>query len=59
MRTYEEISAILVALDDQTFDKLMQWFDRYTFGECPKARVNYWLAKVGITLDELWLWECM
>ena len=59
MKTYEEISNIIATLDDYTWDKLWYWFDKYIYGECKKERVNYWLTKAGITLDEMWVWESM
>lgn len=59
MRTYEEISEILAKVSDEVFEKLNYWFDKWVFGEAPKARVNYWLKKVGITEDEYWIWQAM
>ena len=59
MRTYEEISEILVNVTDKVFEKLNYWFDEWVFGEAPKTRVNYWLKKVGITEEEYWLWRAM
>lgn len=59
MRTYEEISEILASVSDEVFEKLIYWFDKWVFGEAPKARANYWLKKVGITEDEFWLWDAI
>ena len=59
MRTYEEISEILANVADEVFEKLSYWFDEWVFGEAPKARVNYWLNKVGITEEEYWMWQAM
>jgi hypothetical protein len=59
MRTYEEISEILANVADEVFEKLNYWFDKWVFGEAPKARANYWLNKVGITEDEYWMWQAM
>ena len=59
MRTYEEISEILANVADEVFEKLNYWFDKWAFGEAPKARANYWLHKVGITEDEYWKWQAM
>ena len=59
MRTYEEISEILANVADEVFEKLNYWFDKWAFGEAPKARANYWLNKVGITEDGYWMWQAM
>ena len=57
MRTYEEISEILASVADEAFEKLNHWFDAWVFDGAPKARVNYWLKKVGITEEEYWMWQ--
>ena len=59
MRTYEEISEILASVADEVFEKLSYWFDEWVFGNAPKARVNYWLNKVGITEEEYWMWQAL
>ena len=59
MRTYEEVSEILANISDETFEKLSYWFDEWALGDAPKARVNYWLKKVGITEDEFWMWQAL
>ena len=57
MRTLEEVKEILSNAEETAFDKLVEWNDKWQFGEAPKARVNYWLKKIGITFEEWQLWE--
>lgn len=59
MRTYEEVSNIICSVPDAWAEKLFYWFTEWSFGCAPKARANYWLKKVGITEEEMWMWEAM
>lgn len=57
MKTLEEIKNIAVNSSNEAFEKLTYWYYEWLFGSAPKARVNYWLKKVGLTLEEWELWE--
>lgn len=57
MRTLEEIKEILYHANEEAFDKLVDWTDKWHFGEAPKSRVDYWLKKIGITFEEWQLWR--
>jgi hypothetical protein len=59
MRTYEEVSAIICSVPDEWAEKLFYWFTEWSFGCAPKARANYWLKKVGITEEEMWMWDAV
>ena len=59
MRSYEEVSAIICSVPDEWAEKLFYWFTEWSFGCAPKARVNYWLKKVGITEEEMWMWDAV
>ena len=43
-------------MDDYIFCKLIEWVIEYELGNAPKARVDYWLKKGGVTWDELTLY---
>jgi hypothetical protein len=49
----DKIYQIFADLDDDTFDRLDYWFNAWLMGITPKARLNYWLKKTGITLEML------
>ena len=49
----DKIYQIFADLDDDTFDRLDYWFNAWLMGTAPKARLNYWLKKTGITLEML------
>lgn len=53
---YEGIAERLAALDDVTFDKLITYFNQWLDGTAPKARLNYWTRKTGITEPMLNIW---
>ena len=57
MRSYEEVAKIICSVEDAVAEKLFYWWGEWVFGDAPKARVNYWLKKVGITEDEMWMWD--
>ena len=59
MRTYEEVSAIICSVPDEWAEKLFYWFTEWSFGCAPKARATYWLKKVGITEEEMWMWDAV
>lgn len=56
-KTLEEIKEVLYNTSDEVFEKLVEWNDKWQAGEAPKARVHYWLKKIGITFEEWELWE--
>ena len=49
----DKIDEIFAELDDNTIDRINYWFFAWVMGEAPKARINYWMAKTGITLEML------
>ena len=49
----DKIVCMITELDDNTFDRLDMWFNAWLIGEAPKARLNYWLKKTGITVEML------
>ena len=53
---YTQICAKISALPDKVFSKLMHYFDAWLDGTAPKARLNYWLGKAGLTVEELNIW---
>jgi len=53
---YEGIAALLDALDDTAYNKLCDYFTGWLMGENPKARLNYWMHKTGITEAMLNIW---
>lgn len=53
---YDAICDKINSLDDKTFNKLMHYFDAWLLGEAPKARLNYWLHKSGMTVEMLNIW---
>lgn len=57
MKTLEEIKNIAVNSNEETFEKLVNVYYDWLFGNEKKAKVNYWLKKVGLTLEEWELWE--
>ena len=47
MKTLEEIKNIAVNSNEETFEKLVNVYYDWLFGNGKKAKVNYWLKKVG------------
>ena len=54
---YEVIAEKVRNLDDNTFEKVDTYFEAWLFGECPKARLNYWLKKANLTEAEYNIWK--
>jgi hypothetical protein len=38
-------------MDDNTFDHIDKYFNAWLMGEAPKARLNYWIKKAGVTVE--------
>ena len=57
MKTLEEIKNIAVNSNEETFEKLVDAYYDWLFSTGKKAKVNYWLKKVGLTFEEWELWE--
>ena len=59
-KTLTQINNIVNNLDDRTFDKLNDYYTSWLFSygknKIPKARVNYWLNKAGLTMKEWETW---
>ena len=53
---YEGIAALFDALDDTAYNKLCDYFTGWLMGENPKARLNYWTRKTGISEAMLNIW---
>ena len=59
MKTYEQISKILVAMSDETFQQIADAVTDYQFNDdmVAKAGAEKALAKHGLTLEEYLEWE--
>lgn len=53
---YEGIVEKFEALDDSTYNKLTDYYTDWLLGDKPKARLNYWMKKTGITEPMLNIW---
>jgi len=53
---YETISQKMSDLDEETFDKVTEYFEKWLLGEVRKDRLNYWLKKTNLTVEELNIW---
>ena len=47
----EKIDEIFTNMDDNTFDHIDLYFNAWLMGEAPKARLNYWMKKAGVTVE--------
>lgn len=62
MKTAEEIREIVDRMENALFDKINEADDEYWLSPDPRVRRNayrrlvYSLKKVGLTVDEFWLW---
>lgn len=50
---FEEVLEKFWNMPEEVADKLFGYFDKWLMGECPKARLNYWMRKTGTTVEEL------
>lgn len=58
---FEEVKNIIAEMDDADFEKLNEAEEQYWSLYRPESkrgynRRRYWLAKIGITLDEWYAW---
>lgn len=54
---YEGVNDKVVNLDDNIFNKVDELFEAWLFGECPKAKLNYWMKKANLTDAEWNIWK--
>lgn len=47
----DKIDEIFANMDDNTFGHIDLYFNAWLMGEAPKARLNYWLKKAGVTVE--------
>ena len=55
----EDIVEKVANLEEEIFEKVFEYFDKWLFGEAPKARFNYWLKKAGLTEAEANIWATL
>ena len=53
---YTTIQEKIDNLNDYEFNKLTDYFNDWIMGTKPKARLNYWMKKTGITVEMLNIW---
>ena len=53
---YDAIREKIDNLPDYDFEKINDYFNDWLMGTTPKKRLNYWLKKTGITVEELNIW---
>ena len=53
---FQEVIEKFLNMDDRTHDILTDYFTKWICGECPKARLNYWMKKTNTTVEELNIW---
>ena len=54
---YEGIAEKFDVLEDSVYDKLCDYYTAWLLGDKPKARLNYWMKKTGITEPMLNIWH--
>ena len=47
----DKIDEIFANMDDNTFDHIDLYFNAWLMREAPKARLNYWMKKAGVTVE--------
>ena len=53
---YDAIREKIDNLPDSDFEKINDLFNDWLMGTAPKKRLNYWLKKTGLTVEELNIW---
>ena len=53
---YDAIREKIDNLPDSDFEKINNYFNDWLIGKAPKKRLNYWLKKTGLTVEELNIW---
>lgn len=52
----EQVGKTIVYMSDKQFERLVKAYVDYRYGNAPKSRLNYWLKKYSITLEEYEQW---